>query len=242
MAINIYTVQSDALANGWEVLDKKYTNLKTPMSWKCPKGHVTSQTYEDWRKHHRCSECEKSDKKIVHNQLVPPTPGCHRVLALDAATGTTGWAIFDDKKLTSYGTFKTDALLSTTERIHTVKLWLAQNLQVWKPNAIGIENIQYQKLHGVKTFQILANLQGVLVDFLYENNYEYLVAGSSTWRSFIGINHADERSTAKKATQDWVEMNYHVAATQDEADAIAMGVYFSHQLYNKKTIQWGEEI
>lgn len=242
MAINIYTVQSDALSYGWEVLSEKYTNLKTPMEWKCPKGHITSQTYEDWRKFHRCPECEKSDRKIVRNQLVPPTPGCHRVLALDAATGTTGWAIFDDKKLTSYGTFTTDITLSTTERINCVKKWLAQNLQVWKPNAVGIENIQYQQQRGVKTFQVLANLQGVLVDYLFENGYDYLVAGSSTWRSFVGLNHADARTTAKKVTQDWVSRNYHITPTQDEADAIAMGVYFSHQLYNKKNTQWGEEI
>ena len=32
MAINIYTVQSDAMANGWIVLDEEYKNLKTPIN------------------------------------------------------------------------------------------------------------------------------------------------------------------------------------------------------------------
>lgn len=242
MAINIYTVQSDAMANGWILLDEEYKNLKTPMKWQCPKGHITSQTYEDWRKKHRCVECEEGGLFIARNKILPPTSGVYRVLSLDAATGTTGWSIFDNKKLTSYGTFSTNSEHSATERINEVKKWLANNLKIWQPNGVGVENIQYQQQRGVKTFQTLANLQGVLVDFLYENGYNYLLAGSSTWRSYVGLNHGDKRETAKQATQNWILSQYNISATQDEADAIAMGVYFSHQLYDKKKITWGEEI
>ena len=79
MAINIYTVQSDAMANGWIVLDEEYKNLKTPMKWQCPKGHITSQTYEDWRKKHRCVECEEGGLFIARNKILPPTSGVYRV-------------------------------------------------------------------------------------------------------------------------------------------------------------------
>ena len=40
----------------------------------------------------------------------------------------------------------------------------------------------------------------------------------------------------------WVLMNYHLKCTQDEADAIAMGKYFSHNLKEKKKITWGEGV
>jgi len=37
-------------------------------------------------------------------------------------------------------------------------------------------------------------------------------------------------------------MNYHLKCTQDEADAIVMGKYFSNTLKEKKKITWGEDI
>ena len=65
----------------------------------------------------------------------------YRVLSLDAATGTTGWSIFDNKKLTSYGTFTTNSEHPTAQRINEVKKWLETNLRVWQPNSVGVENI-----------------------------------------------------------------------------------------------------
>jgi hypothetical protein len=41
-----------------------------------------------------------------------------RILALDAATGTTGYALYDNKELVNFGVFKTNSSLSPTERIH----------------------------------------------------------------------------------------------------------------------------
>jgi Holliday junction resolvasome RuvABC endonuclease subunit len=64
-----------------------------------------------------------------------------RVLALDAATGITGYAIYDDKKLVDYGTFSTDELMDSTSRINEVKHWLLDMINHTKPDAIGIENI-----------------------------------------------------------------------------------------------------
>jgi Holliday junction resolvasome RuvABC endonuclease subunit len=64
-----------------------------------------------------------------------------RVLARDAATGITGYAIYDDKKLVDYGTFSTDELMDSTSRINEVKHWLLDMINYTKPDAIGIENI-----------------------------------------------------------------------------------------------------
>lgn len=242
MAINIYTVQADAIAYGWELLSEEYKNLKTPLKWRCSKGHEVELTYEEWRKHHRCAECEKASGTAQRN-IVPPKPdGTHRVLALDAATRVSGWAIYDNKKLSAYGTFCTNLNNETVEKIHEVKEWLLDMVDAYDIDAVGIEDIQYQKEHGVKVFKVLANLQGVLVEALFDAQVKYLLASSSTWRSYVGINHAEARESAKKTTQNWVNMNYHIMPTQDEADAIAMGIYFSHQMFDKKKINWGEQI
>lgn len=61
MAINIYTVKADALSKNWEVLSETYKNLKTPLIYKCPKGHIVEITYEKWRKRPECLVCEEEN-------------------------------------------------------------------------------------------------------------------------------------------------------------------------------------
>ena len=213
----------------------------------CPKGHQVSDTYDNWRKHHICEECIKVQTGYVtRNQLPPRKEETRmRVLALDAATGITGYAIFDDRKLVDYGTYTASEFANATGRIHDVKKWLLQVIDTVKPDAIGIENIQYQK--NVKMFQTLANLQGVLLDTLYELGIEHKLAYSSTWRSFLGICGGEERDNAKQQAQTYVKLMYHIKATQDEADAICMGYYFAQQFKPKpqvikQQVTWGEEI
>ena len=98
-------------------------------------------------KHHICEECLKAQTgNISRNKLPSRKPETRmRVLALDAATGITGYAIFDDKKLTDYGTYSANEFADSTGRINDVKQWLLQVIEKTKPDAIGIENIQYQK-------------------------------------------------------------------------------------------------
>lgn len=215
------------------------------MIFQCPKGHQIEVTYDDWRKTHFCPECDKSViKSIERNKILPKkTPSDFRVLALDAATGSTGWAIFDNNKLTSYGTFDTNNSEEAAARIHQVKEWLIRNLNVWQPDAVGVENIQLQK--NVKMFQTLANLQGVVIDTLITLGYRYMLGYSATWRAYCGLNSDDDRTAAKRKAQDWVKIMYGISPTQDEADAICMGRYFYNELSRtkpRKMITWGEDI
>ena len=55
----------------------------------------------------------------------------YRVLALDAATNVTGYSVYDDKVLVSYGTFKTDINKDTTSRINELKYWLLAVIKEW---------------------------------------------------------------------------------------------------------------
>lgn len=241
MAINIYTVQSDAAEHGWQLLSETYKNLKTPMEWMCPKGHIVEMNYENWRKTHSCAQCNEAHSYgVLRNKIPEKKSGIYRVLSLDAATGTTGWSIYDNKKLVAYGTFDTQYSDDKTARIHEVALWLNAILEKSQCDAVGVEGIQLQK--NVQMFQTLANLQGVILEILYSKNIPYLVAASSTWRTFVGLNNADARESAKAKAQAWVSINYHLKCTQDEADAIVMGRYFSSNLREKKNFTWGEDI
>ena len=245
MAINIFTVQSDLENAGWQLISTTYKNLKTPLDMVCPKGHAIQETYENWRKKHECSACAKAAAKLsIRNKIPPANPNAYRILALDAATETSGYSIYDDGKLVAYGTFTVAYTNDSTARINQVKHWLDSICAECKPNVIGIEGIQYQQQHGVKTFQTLANLQGVLLDYCYEcrNKYEYGIVTSSAWRSHLGINNADKRENAKQKAQSYVKLMFGVSATQDEADAICIGKYFATKFSRKAKITWGEDI
>ena len=245
--INIYVVKNALEAENWQLVSETYKNLKTPLDMICPQGHAQQQTFDDWRKHKICDICLAGDPyKVKKNKIPKKGTDTQRILALDAATSITGYAIYDDKVLVGYGTFKTSASLPATERINNVKNWLKAALKEWEPDFVGIENIQLQKYGTkatdvqVKTFQTLANLQGVLLDTVFEACIDSALVYPSEWRSYCGINDGDQhRDSKKKQAQAKVKIWYDMECTEDESDAICIGKYFCGKL---KKSTWGEDI
>lgn len=247
--INIYSVSNALEAEGWKLISETYKNLKTPLEMQCPAGHKQEQTFENWRKHKICDICMAGDPyKVKKNKVPKKDTDVQRILALDAATSVTGYAIYDDKVLVGYGTFKTSSILPATERINQVKNWFKAALKEWEPDFVGIENIQLQKYGSkatdvqVKTFQTLANLQGVLLDTVFEACIDHDLVYPSEWRSYCGVNDGDQhRDAKKKQAQAKVKAWYGIECTEDESDAICIGKYWCGKLRNNK-ITWGEDI
>ena len=186
--------------------------------------------------------------KIKKNKVPKKGTDVHRILGLDAATSITGYSVYDDKTLVGFGTFKTNSTYEATERINQVKNWLKAAIKEWAPDFIGMENIQLQKYGAkatdvqVKTFQTLANLQGVLLDVMFEAQVEHEVVYPSEWRAYCGINDGDQhRDAKKKAAQAKAKVWYDMDCTEDEADAICIGKYFCSKFKANK-IKWGEDI
>ena len=247
--INIYSVSNALETEGWKLISETYKNLKTPLEMQCPAGHRQEQTFENWRKHKICDICMAGDPyKVKKNKVPKKGTDVQRILALDAATSVTGYAIYDDKVLVGYGTFKTSSTLQATDRINQVKNWLKAALNEWEPDFVGIENIQLQKYGSkatevqVKTFQTLANLQGVLLDTVFEACIDHDLVYPSEWRSYCGVNDGDQhRDAKKKQAQAKVKAWYGIECTEDESDAICIGKYWCGKLRNNK-ITWGEDI
>ena len=247
--INIYSVSNALEAEGWKLISETYKNLKTPLEMQCPAGHKQEQTFENWRKHKICDICMAGDPyKVKKNKVPKKGTDVQRILALDAATSVTGYAIYDDKVLVGYGTFKTSSTLPATERINQVKNWLKAALKEWDPSFVALENIQLQSYGAkanqvqVKTFQTLANLQGVLLDTVFEACIDHDLVYPSEWRSYCGINDGDQHHDAKKKqAQAKVKVWYGIECTEDESDAICIGKYWCGKLRNNK-ITWGEDI
>jgi len=187
------------------------------------------------------------DKSLIVKNLSKGIPrkaaGTTRVLALDDATGTTGYSILDGNNLIHYGKIsmtETDPI----QRITSVRQWLVSMLENWKPDIVAIEDIQLQqgKFENVKTFKVLAQLQGTLLVTLCENKVDYLVVPPATWRATCGIKsrtRADQKREAQKKVEEW----YDIKATQDEADAICIGYHTAKKyLKNNYMISWGDTI
>lgn len=244
--INIYTVKNALETEGWQLVSETYKNLKTPLEMICPVGHKQEQTFDNWRKHKICDACMAGDPYKVKSKKVPKKDeNTSRILALDAATSITGYALYDNKILINYGTYKTNTNDTPTERINQVKNWLKTVLNEWNPDFVGVENIQLQKYGNaeaqVKTFQTLANLQGVIVDTIFEACIDSELVYPSQWRSYCGIGDGDQhREARKKAAQAKVRIWYGLECTEDEADAICIGKYFCNKIKNNSG--WGEDI
>lgn len=189
------------------------------MCFKCPNEHENYYTLEYWRRHKECPIC-KSNKYYQMNDTAPKSKG-FRILAFDQASITSGWAVYDDEELVKFGHWTSDGTHST-DRIMKTKRWMANMLQIWKPNLVIFEDIQLQTFDGgeqVITYKKLAHLQGVLENYCYENGFIYKVVPPATWRAYNNVK-GKARTDKKKSAQMIVKSTYDINVSQDEADAI----------------------
>lgn len=199
----------------WQLLSDNYKNLDTIMNFQCPEGHILQLTMRQWRKNPICNICEHS------SVIKEKKKNTQRIIALDNATHITGWAVFDNNQLVSYGKYTTRDQ-DTSERIVEMGDWLSNLLVKWEPNTIILEDIQQQ--NNVSTFKVLAKLQGVLEYISKKNGVEYYIISPATWKHNAQVQ-GRTRVDQKRSAQLIVNKLYGVQATQDECDAILLGKY-----------------
>lgn len=153
------------------------------------------------------------------------------VLALDQSTTSTGFAVFMDSNLKKSGYFKPQGELF--QRINKTKEYIKELIQNNDIDYVFIEDIQYQK--NQRTYKILANLQGVIINLLLELNVKFEIIPPSRWKSWNGIK-GRKREQQKRNTIKKVKEIYGKEALEDEADAICLGLYALHLLEQKDTI------
>lgn len=215
MGKKLDAAKNEVAALGWTLLATEYKNLDTIMDFKCPEGHSLQLTLKQWRKNPQCNICEHTSVIKEKNK------NAQRIIALDNATHITGWAVFDNKELISYGKYTTKSN-DTSDRILEMGDWLTNLLNKWEPNTIILEDIQQQ--NNVSTFKVLAKLQGVLEYIAKKNEVEYYIISPATWKSNAGVQ-GRSRVDQKKSAQLIVTKLYNIQTTQDESDAILLGKY-----------------
>ena len=215
MGKKLDAAKDEVSALGWALLATEYKNLDTIMDFQCPEGHILQLTLKQWRKSPFCGICN-------HNSIIKEKKkNSQRIIALDNATHITGWAVFDNKDLTSYGKYTTKSS-ETSDRILEMGDWLSNLLEKWEPNTIIFEDIQQQ--NNVTTFKVLAKLQGVLEYVSKKHEIEYYIIPPATWKHNAGVT-GKSRVDQKKSAQLIVQRLYNIQTTQDESDAILLGKY-----------------
>lgn len=225
--IKIEDIRKEAEKHNWKLISDEYKNLDTELIFECDEGHRVYAPYKKVRDKWFCPICQDNAYKIQAQTITPKKKGVNRVIGLDQATHISGYSVFDNGQLVRSGIFQTE-LEDEIERDNAIKTWVVNLIQNWKPDVIGLEDIQLQqfgeKTIGVTTYKVLAHLQGILMEACYEQGVSYVVCAPATWRSYNKVT-GRTKSDKKKSMQRKVKELFDISVTNDEADAIGIGKY-----------------
>lgn len=148
-----------------------------------------------------------------------------RLLALDQASKCTGWAIFEDGELKSYGKISLDDP-NTDIRLVQLRQGIQTLVADYNIDEVIFEDIQQQNnvANNVQTFKVLAEVYGVVSELLQEIQIPHSTVLAASWKSTLGIK-GRTRAEQKKNAQLYVEQNYGIHVIQDIADAVCIGTH-----------------
>lgn len=148
-----------------------------------------------------------------------------RLLALDQASKVTGWAIFEDGELKSYGKISLDDP-NTDIRLVQLRQGIQTLVADYNIDEVIFEDIQQQNnvANNVQTFKVLAEVYGVVSELLQEIQIPHSTVLAASWKSTLGIK-GRTRAEQKKKAQLYVEQNYGIHVIQDIADAVCIGTH-----------------
>lgn len=162
-----------------------------------------------------------------------------KILALDQASITTGFAIFENGKLVDYGKFTFEDA-DVAVRLVKIRNKVIDLIDKNNIDKVVFEEIQLQNnvVNNVKTFKVLAEVYGVILELVQEKKLSYDTVLAGTWKSFLKIK-GSQRAEQKKNAQIFIKDTFNIKATQDVCDAICIGMYACNQQTNEE-FDWSE--
>lgn len=221
--IRIEDIREEIQQDGWKLLSTEYKNLDSELIFKCNNDHTVYSSWKKIRNKRLCPICQEAIQVQTNTKIPRKDKKIKRCLALDQATYISGYAIFDGETLRNAGTFETSKE-EEIDRFYEIRMWLINMIQNWQPDIIFLEGIQYQQNIGVTTFETLARLQGILMMVCKENNIEFHICHTATWRSHSDVK-GRTRDDKKKSANLIVKKLYNCNFPIDTAEAILIGRY-----------------
>lgn len=101
---------------------------------------------------------------------------------------------------------------------------------------IVIEDTVLQK--SPQTMKKLSQIQGVLIGYCIEHGLPYFVLPPASWRKLLAFKQGNgiKREELKQQALQLVESTYHIQVSDDEADAICIGLAHIKKLTNTEDI------
>lgn len=89
---------------------------------------------------------------------------------------------------------------------------------------VVLEDVQQQT--NSATYKMLAQLQGAIMHYCYENEIKFSIFAPSAWRKTLGFEQGRKvrRYALKRQAIDYVKAHCNKTVTDDEADAICIGL------------------
>lgn len=153
-----------------------------------------------------------------------------KILSLDQALVTTGWAFFNNNELIKSGTFNVKSTLPIEARLGSFWKELNNLYNEFEFEYVAFEDIQNQNNN--ETYKKLAMVQSAIYLWCYFQNIKCGVTSPSHWRSILGGGFGKKREEQKKAAISYVKEKSGKDVSSDEADAICIG--FAYIEENKK--------
>lgn len=161
------------------------------------------------------------------------------MLAIDQATVTSGYAIFDGAKLVTYNTFTIKSNQEIGKRLVDFLEQLDKIYDKYHFEIIAFEDIQMQ-MGNVKTYQKLAFIQAMILYWrCSHDNMPGLCLSPSHWRKILkekyNLQWGRKRAEQKECAINFIQKQYAKEVTSDAADAICIGIAANIELASQQS-------
>jgi Holliday junction resolvasome RuvABC endonuclease subunit len=109
-----------------------------------------------------------------------------KTLGLDMSSNKSGYALFDDKNLITYGLWEPKDKMEWRDRVIYMGEQLDDFLKHNEVNQVYCEDVPLM-MKNPQTLKMLSALQGVLMGVCVANNVKVTFISVSTWRSALGL-------------------------------------------------------
>lgn len=167
------------------------------------------------------------------------------ILGLDASTKSSGWAVYEDMKLKTYGCI-TSSSTDLFKRIHKMVDEINVIIKEHNIQKIILEEVRPEDMGGrsnLATHKALLYLQGAIAMMVHDNypkvTIEYLYP--SEWRKCCNIKtgRGIVRETVKQRDIRFVQETFGITVNDDIADGIGLGYAYLHPSTQKEEFAWG---
>lgn len=147
----------------------------------------------------------------------------------------TGYSLAEDNSIIDYGKIEINNAddIDVIERLNIMNNGIIKLIDRVKPDVVLFEDTQLQKnTYNVSGFKTLAQLQGVIMAYLFKLDLPFYIIPATAWKACCKIKGKD-REAQKKNTQIFVKEKFGYDVSEDEADAMGISVY---GMKNLKTV------